>query len=173
MKKNTGFSLVELIVVIAVMAILAITIAPALIRYIDSSRKADDIDAAGVIAESFSSVMANEDAFDAATSMGQNVVIMMAADGDTEWTLRTGIDDPTGKLKELMDETCPPPPICYKKEVDASDSTTATTFDKFTPKGWAIALFNGKACVLVTDGTNDGTLPAGMSLSPLDSPEYK
>ena len=98
MKKNTGFSLVELMVVIAIMAILAVTIAPALVRYIDTSRKADDIDAAGVIADSFSSVLANEDAFDASTSMGQNVVIMMAAEGDTEWTLRAGIEDPTGKL---------------------------------------------------------------------------
>ena len=38
MKKtnNKGFSLVELIIVIAIMAILAGAIAPALIRYIDS-----------------------------------------------------------------------------------------------------------------------------------------
>ena len=173
MKNNKGFSLVELIVVIAVMAILAVTIAPALMHYIDDSRKADDIEAAGVTASSFSTVISNEDAYDAATSMGQNVVIMMAAAGDDEWTLRSGVDDPTGKLKSLMDETCPPPPVAYRKEVDASGSTSATTLDKFTPNGWAIALLNGHACVMITDGTNDGTVPAGMSLSPLDSPEYK
>ena len=39
MKKNNGFSLVELIIVIAIMAILATVIAPALIRFIDKSRK--------------------------------------------------------------------------------------------------------------------------------------
>ncbi len=48
-KFNDGFSLVELIIVIAIMAILAAAIAPALIRYIDKSRKADDVAAADAI----------------------------------------------------------------------------------------------------------------------------
>lgn len=48
---NKGFSLVELIIVIAIMAILAAAIAPALIRYIDKSRKATDVDAANTILE--------------------------------------------------------------------------------------------------------------------------
>lgn len=43
MKNNKGFSLVELIIVIAIMAILAAAIAPALVRYIDKSRRADDL----------------------------------------------------------------------------------------------------------------------------------
>ena len=51
MKKNKGFSLVELMVVIAVMAILAVTIAPALMRYIDKSRKSVDIETAQCIFE--------------------------------------------------------------------------------------------------------------------------
>ena len=47
--KNKGFSLVELIIVIAIMAILAAAIAPALIRYIDKSRRSDDVAAAETI----------------------------------------------------------------------------------------------------------------------------
>ncbi len=43
---SKGFSLVELIIVIAIMAILAAAIAPALIRYIDKSRKAVDVETA-------------------------------------------------------------------------------------------------------------------------------
>lgn len=48
---NFGFSLVELIIVIAIMAILAAALAPALIRYIAKSRKAVDIETASVIFE--------------------------------------------------------------------------------------------------------------------------
>ena len=50
MKKwNYGFSLVELIIVIAIMAVLAAVIAPALIRYIAKSRRASDVQTASVI----------------------------------------------------------------------------------------------------------------------------
>lgn len=41
-KKNKGFSLVELIVVMAIMAILAVTLAPTLTQYVEKSRKAAD-----------------------------------------------------------------------------------------------------------------------------------
>jgi len=46
---NKGFSLVELIIVIAIMAILAAAIAPAVIRYIDKSRKAVDVSTAELV----------------------------------------------------------------------------------------------------------------------------
>lgn len=64
-KSNKGFSLVELIIVIAIMAILAAAIAPALIRYIDKSRKADDIQFFGQIQSAASAALANEDAYSA------------------------------------------------------------------------------------------------------------
>ena len=41
-ENNKGFSLVELIVVIAIMAILAVTLAPRLTAYIEKARKASD-----------------------------------------------------------------------------------------------------------------------------------
>lgn len=79
MKKtnNKGFSLVELIIVIAIMAILAGAIAPALIRYIDKSRKSNDVSAAKTIKTAVETAMANEVTYELLTSGTAN------ADGNT------------------------------------------------------------------------------------------
>lgn len=45
-RKNTGFSMVEIIIVVAIMAILGAALAPALIKYINKSKRARDVDAA-------------------------------------------------------------------------------------------------------------------------------
>lgn len=60
-EKNKGFSLVELIIVIAIMAILAAAIAPALIRYINKSRKADDIAAADALGSTLNAAISSKD----------------------------------------------------------------------------------------------------------------
>lgn len=75
-KSNKGFSLVELIIVIAIMAILAAAIAPALIRYIDKSRKADDVQFFGQIQTAASAALANEDAYAAvANKLGTSTAV--------------------------------------------------------------------------------------------------
>lgn len=80
--KNKGFSLVELIIVIAIMAILAAAIAPALIRYIDKSRKADDVAAAETINTGVNAALANEDAYsEVAGSMGTGAASAAVASG--------------------------------------------------------------------------------------------
>ena len=63
-KFNKGFSLVELIIVIAIMEILAAAIAPALIRYIDKSRKAVDVQDAQMLFEAanLAAATSNDDA---------------------------------------------------------------------------------------------------------------
>ena len=77
--KNKGFSLVELIIVIAIMAILAAAIAPALIRYIDKSRKSDDIAAAETINTAVSAALANEDAYSEVANCMTGTVFASAA----------------------------------------------------------------------------------------------
>lgn len=50
-KDNSGFSMVELIIVIAIMAILAGALAPTLIKYVNKSRITSDLDSADTLAK--------------------------------------------------------------------------------------------------------------------------
>lgn len=70
MKKmnNKGFSLVELIIVIAIMAILAGALAPALISYVAKSRRSTTVSNAQTIASGVTAALSDEAAFDAATT---------------------------------------------------------------------------------------------------------
>ena len=70
MKKTTnkGFSMVELIIVIAIMAILAAALAPALIKYINKSRLSTDVQTGTTVASAINSALAVEKAYDAAES---------------------------------------------------------------------------------------------------------
>jgi type IV pilus assembly protein PilA len=73
--KNKGFSLVELIIVIAIMAILAAAIAPPLIRYNDKSRRADDVTAAGTVETAVVTALANEKIYDAIVGSTDSTVV--------------------------------------------------------------------------------------------------
>jgi type IV pilus assembly protein PilA len=115
-KQNKGFSLVELIIVIAIMAILAAAIAPALIRYIDKSRRADDLSAAETINSAMSSALANEDAYDEIQQYMKGTVIATATTGNPFDTTVSGISCPTflEELNSNIGGTAPK--LKYKKD---------------------------------------------------------
>jgi type IV pilus assembly protein PilA len=69
-KNNKGFSLVELIIVIAIMAILAGALAPALIKYINKSRRSADISNADTIRTAVQTTLSNEEVVDAGVASG-------------------------------------------------------------------------------------------------------
>lgn len=85
-KNNKGFSLVELIIVIAIMAILAGAIAPALIRYIDKSRKSNDVSSAKTIKTAVETALGNESIYELLATKGSIITFKpgaaITAEGD-------------------------------------------------------------------------------------------
>lgn len=79
MKKtnNKGFSLVELIIVIAIMAILAGAIAPALIKYIDKSRKSNDVSAAKTFKTAIETALGTEEVYETLTNTTSTTLITL------------------------------------------------------------------------------------------------
>ena len=81
-KNNKGFSLVELIIVIAIMAILAGALAPALIKYIAKSRRSTDVSNAQTIATAVTNALSVEVAYDdACNASHSNGSYVVQADG--------------------------------------------------------------------------------------------
>lgn len=63
-KNNKGFSLVELIVVVAIMAVLVGVLAPAYLRYVEKSRMQKDDSAVAEVVEAVKIALAEEDVYD-------------------------------------------------------------------------------------------------------------
>lgn len=73
-KNNKGFSLVELIVVIAIMAVLMVVLAPAMLRYVEKSRIQKDASAVGEIINA-ANIALSDEKVNAAVSENTTIVI--------------------------------------------------------------------------------------------------
>ena len=100
-KNNKGFSLVELIVVIAIMAVLVGVLAPALLRYVEKSRIQKDASAVAEVSNAIVIAMSEEDVFKN-TPTGSTVEI----DGDAGTITVTATSGGTASyLQDVLDVT--------------------------------------------------------------------
>lgn len=77
-KNNKGFSLVELIVVIAIMAVLVGVLAPQLIKYVEKSREATDIQTCDNIATALKTYYADEEVSASASATATTVTVTLS-----------------------------------------------------------------------------------------------
>lgn len=94
---NKGFSLVELIIVIAIMAILIAVLAPMFIRYVERSRQSNDISTVGAIMRALESAAADPrlapaDAFTATWNGSTVSVTPTDRQGEVNLTLGTNVE---------------------------------------------------------------------------------
>ena len=89
---NKGFSLVELIIVIAIMAILAAALAPQLMKYIEKSRVSTDATSCSSIESCVNAALANEDAYKEVAKQGTGATA-------TQFTFYLRYDEANKKVK--------------------------------------------------------------------------
>ncbi len=127
--KNKGFSLVELIIVIAIMAILAAAIAPALIRYIDKSRRSDDVASAETINTATQAALANEEAYDEiqpAMDPSKTVTLAKATCGSAFSNTGSGVSNSAKTFISEINSSCggASPKLKYKKGFNSKKPDT-------------------------------------------------
>lgn len=155
MKKmnNKGFSMVELIIVIAIMAILAGALAPTLIKYVNKSRMSSDVTTASTIATACSSGLADIKAEDDSKNYyGQTYTIASI----------TGASDSFGSVvKEALGGKTPTPK--YKKN---SASVFVVKFSgSATSADVNVTVYASKAATLGTVGTDSWELSPNTDAS--------
>jgi type IV pilus assembly protein PilA len=70
MKNNKGFSLVELIIVIAIMAVLIGVLAPQYLKYVEKSRVSSDKQSVASVVEAVNTVLTDESVYDTNINSG-------------------------------------------------------------------------------------------------------
>lgn len=99
MKKlnNKGFSLVELIVVVLIMAIIAVALAPQVMKWVEESRKSTDANNYDTIVEACNTALADQN-----TLKESNTAIVLTANADSDTSrIWTGWERTTAFKKQM------------------------------------------------------------------------
>ena len=142
MKKSKGFSLVELIIVIAIMAILVGILAPNLMKNIEKSRYSKDKTMVSDVANAFVNALADPDAYD-----GLGTVLSGSDDSATTVT-KTATQWISAGEKAWQDE--------IKDNLKVTDKSNGMLDQKFTSKKAGKGTKVGECNV--TLGSNSGVV---------------
>lgn len=85
-KDNRGFSLVELIVVVLIMAIVAVAVSAAIIKWVNNSRNSSDIQTRNSLRDNVAISITNDQAFKAVADGGYEIHIVKDDTGNIEYT---------------------------------------------------------------------------------------
>jgi len=119
MKKSKGFSLVELIIVIAIMAILVGILAPNLMKNIEKSRVSKDKTMVSDVANAFVNALADPDAYDGLNSV-------LSGSDETKTVTKTALDWISAGEKAWQDE--------IKDNLKVTEKDNGMLDQKFTSK---------------------------------------
>lgn len=180
MKKNKGFSLIELVIIIAIMAIIVGVAVPILGKYLENSKKTADVQSAKAILEEFSTeYYSNPDFHDAVLDISSTGKLVAVCDESTNGWVTNISGNPA--VDEFFSEDCAPRQVKYQKSIDPRYTTTEDEIadnqvkyalggtNDFTPKGWAIGVVCDTPVVYVTNG---GGSAVTTGVSPLVCPAY-
>jgi type IV pilus assembly protein PilA len=107
MKKmnNKGFSLVELIVVVLIMAIIAVALAPQVMRWVENSRKSNDIESYNSLVTACNTASTDEAVVTAVKGATGGLTITLSASGvgGTGWSNTALANNIKRTLPELND----------------------------------------------------------------------
>ena len=100
---NAGFSLVELIVVIAIMAVMVAVLAPSLLQYVERSRAQKDDSAMGEVTNAIQLALSDQDIYDEVLyyTSYNNVSCYIDQAKESELKLTTGVDDNAGAVEKI------------------------------------------------------------------------
>jgi type IV pilus assembly protein PilA len=143
MKNNKGFSLVELIVVIAIMAVLMAVLAPALLRYVEKSRVQKDESAVSEVKNAVEIALSDNDIYEAVDGTGTITVIYSGQQGTVL------VQDTAGK-DELQTE------IDTTLKADTEHKIAKAASKTYSSKEYTVtATFDStKSCYTVEGGWN-------------------
>ena len=101
-RNNKGFSLVELIVVIAIMAVLMGVLAPQFLKYVEKSRTQKDESAVGEVVNATKIAVADEKIFNDLKITGSDTVTVTVPDDAAITVTATNVSAVTTSLKDEL-----------------------------------------------------------------------